>query len=43
MKLLLKVKLVFLAERVTELMQENIITDRTIIDVMAFTNCAMKS
>jgi len=27
---------VFLAERASELMQENIITDRTIIDVMAF-------
>lgn len=33
---------VFLAERVTELMQENIITDRTILDVMAFTNKACK-
>ena len=33
---------VFLAERVTELMQENIITDRTILDVMAFTNKAKK-
>ena len=33
---------IFLAERVTELMQENLITDRTIIDVMAFTNCAKK-
>ena len=33
---------VFLAERVTELMQPRIITDRTIIDVMAFTNCAKK-
>ena len=31
---------IFLAERVTELMQPNIITDRTIIDVMAFTECA---
>jgi len=31
---------IFLAERVTELMQPNIITDRTIIDVMAFTKCA---
>ena len=31
---------IFLAERVTELMQEKIITDRTIIDVMAFTECA---
>lgn len=27
---------VFLAERASELMQENIITDRTIVDVMAF-------
>ena len=27
---------IFLAERASELMQENIITDRTIIDVMAF-------
>jgi deoxyadenosine/deoxycytidine kinase len=33
---------IFLAERVTELMQDNIITDRTIIDVMAFTQCAKK-
>jgi len=33
---------IFLAERVTELMHENLITDRTIIDVMAFTNCAKK-
>ena len=33
---------IFLAERVTELMQENLITDRTIIDVMAFTNCAKR-
>ena len=32
----LKGQLVFLAERSMELMQENIITDRTIIDVMAF-------
>ena len=31
---------IFLAERVTELMQPNIITDRTIIDVMAFAKCA---
>ncbi len=31
---------IFLAERVSELMQSNIITDRTIIDVMAFTRCA---
>ena len=34
---------IFLAERVTELMQDNLITDRTIIDVMAFTNCAKKT
>ena len=33
---------IFLAERVTELMHENLITDRTIIDVMAFTNCAKR-
>ena len=33
---------IFLAERVTELMQDRLITDRTIIDVMAFTNCARK-
>ena len=33
---------IFLAERVTELMQDRLITDRTIIDVMAFTNCAKK-
>ncbi len=33
---------IFLAERVTELMQDLLITDRTIIDVMAFTNCAKK-
>ena len=32
----LKGQLVFAAERATELMQEKIITDRTIIDVMAF-------
>ena len=32
----LKGQLVFLAERSMELMQENIITDRTVIDVMAF-------
>ena len=31
---------IFLAERVTELMNPYIITDRTIIDVMAFTECA---
>jgi nicotinamide riboside kinase len=34
---------IFLAERVTELMQPNIVTDRTIIDVMAFTKCARKT
>jgi len=33
---------VFLAERVSELMQPNIVTDRTIIDVMAFTHCAQR-
>ena len=32
----LKGQTVFLAERASELMQENIITDRTVIDVMAF-------
>jgi len=31
---------VFLAERKSELMQDNIITDRTIIDVMAFAKCS---
>ena len=31
---------VFLAERASELIEENIITDRTIIDVMAFTKSA---
>ena len=31
---------IFLAERVAELMKENVITDRTIIDVIAFTNLA---
>ena len=30
----------FLAERCAELMNENIITDRTVIDVMAFTKAA---
>jgi len=34
---------IFLAERVTELMQPDIITDRTIIDVMAFTKCARRT
>ena len=33
---------IFLAERVTELMQDCLITDRTIIDVMAFTHCAKR-
>ena len=32
----LKGQLIFAAERAAELMQENMITDRTIIDVMAF-------
>ena len=36
----LKGQTVFLAERVTELFSENLITDRTVIDVMAFTQCA---
>ena len=31
---------VFLAERASELMQDKIITDRTIIDVMAFSKCS---
>ena len=34
----LKGQLVFAAERASELMQKNIITDRTVIDVMAFAN-----
>ena len=34
----LKGQLVFAAERASELMQKNIITDRTIVDVMAFAN-----
>ena len=34
----LKGQLVFAAERASELMQEKIITDRTIIDVVAFSN-----
>ncbi len=33
---------IFLAERVSELMHPQIITDRTILDVMAFTNKACK-
>lgn len=36
----LKGQTVFLAERASELMQDNIITDRTIIDVMAFAKCS---
>jgi len=36
----LKGQIIFLAERCSELFQPNIITDRTIIDVMAFTNLA---
>lgn len=36
----LKGQIIFLAERCTELFQENIITDRTIIDVTAFTRLA---
>ena len=36
----LKGQFVFLAERCAELMNENIIADRTIIDVMAFTKAA---
>jgi nicotinamide riboside kinase len=36
----IKGQIVFLAERASELMCENIITDRTVIDVMAFTRAA---
>ena len=36
----LKGQTVFLAERCAELMRDNIITDRTILDVIAFTNLA---
>ena len=36
----IKGQTVFLAERSAELMNEKIITDRTVIDVMAFTNLA---
>ena len=35
----LKGQTVFLAERCAELMNDNIITDRTVIDVMAFASC----
>ena len=36
----LKGQTIFLAERCSELFKENIITDRTIVDVMAFTTCS---
>jgi GTPase SAR1 family protein len=36
----IKGQIVFLAERAAELMSENIITDRTVIDVMSFTKAA---
>jgi GTPase SAR1 family protein len=36
----LKGQVVFLAERCSELFRENIITDRTIVDVLAFTQCS---
>ena len=36
----IKGQFVFLAERAAELMNKNIITDRTVIDVMAFTRLA---
>ena len=36
----IKGQTIFLAERASELIQDNIITDRTIIDVMAFANCS---
>jgi len=36
----LKGQTVFLAERSLELLQENIVTDRTVIDVMAFARCS---
>lgn len=36
----IKGQMVFLAERATELMCKNIITDRTIVDVIAFTKAA---
>ena len=36
----LKGQTIFLAERCAELIKENIITDRTVIDVIAFTNLA---
>jgi len=36
----LKGQCVFLAERASELMQDNIITDRTIIDIISFAKAA---
>jgi len=36
----LKGQCVFLAERAGELMFDNIITDRTVVDVLAFANCS---
>ena len=36
----LKGQTVFLSERSVELMQKNIITDRTVLDVMAFAHCS---
>jgi GTPase SAR1 family protein len=36
----MKGQTVFLAERISELMYEDVLTDRTIIDVMAFTECS---
>ncbi len=36
----LKGQTIFLAERCAELIQTDIITDRTVIDVMAFANCS---
>ena len=36
----LKGQVIFLAERCSELYIENVVTDRTVIDVMAFTNVA---
>jgi hypothetical protein len=36
----IKGQTIFLAERVSELLRDNVVTDRTILDVMAFTECA---
>ena len=36
----LKGQTIFLAERISELLNDKIITDRTVIDVMAFTECS---